>query len=172
MLALLGRQSVQVPIGTGDSSPTVIWQAAELLHGAANLLALRGLQTLHLFGALDGALALTVWHAVELGEPILDALLLLRLELTVARFGCERVLLLRKRLVAMAFHPLRQMLIAKIIVTSGGRRAGLRRATLGTLLSECGGEAEHAERQNTDDSWRPCSDGAGWGRLGHDRWLD
>jgi hypothetical protein len=106
------RSDERIAEGAGDEAATVYREAAEILHGAAYLLALRRGEALHGLGMLDDTAALLIGHVVELGEAIKHSLLSLGRELAEAGFVLERGLLLLERELAVTIHPLGQMLLA------------------------------------------------------------
>ena len=108
-LALGGRHIAQLEEGAVYDMLTVLGQTAELGHCVANLLTLNGGEPLHYFCAFKDLLALVGRHVIQLREPLMELLLLLRGKVVKARFVFERELLLREREVAVGLHPGAQM---------------------------------------------------------------
>ena len=134
---------------SSDRPAAVFGEGSEISQGTAYLLPLRHGETLHGLRASEDAFALAWGHAVELSEPLMHAELDVRLELAKTGLGIERSLLLIEGQVAMALHPLRQMLLVRVrpahpIAARGLRRNRRRRHALngsgmllrGTLLRE------------------------------------
>jgi len=89
----------------------VLWKRMELPHRSKNLLALRRTHVFHRLVAFDYAAALLRRHIVQLGETVAQVLLDLRRKSTEPRLVLKRALLLGKRQVAVAVHPLLQMFL-------------------------------------------------------------
>ena len=123
-LALVGREVADLAEGTGDEAAAIGRKAGELGHGSADLLAADRVEVLHGLGAGEDALALVGRHHVELGEAVAHALLDLRGELAEAGLALEGALLLRQGEVAVAAHPLGEVLVA-LGAEALGRRWGV-----------------------------------------------
>jgi hypothetical protein len=101
----------QITESAGNQASTVFREAPELLHCAANLLSLRRGKTLHRFGAINDAAPAIRRHVIQLCQAIQHTLLGLRRKLAKARLVFQGALLFWKRKVAVAIHPLREMLL-------------------------------------------------------------
>jgi hypothetical protein len=105
------RHLAEIAEGSADETTAVLRKAAELLHSSAKLLALSDAHISDGFVALEEAAALLGRHAVELCETVAEALLGLGGKIMKARFALKRFLLLGERHLAVARHPLGQMLL-------------------------------------------------------------
>lgn len=105
------RHLPEIAEGMGDHAAAIFGERAQLLHSSAKLLSLRRAETLNRFVALDQTATLVGRHVVELRETIAQMLLGLRRKLAKAGFILERALLLGKRHVAVAAHPLAEVLL-------------------------------------------------------------
>lgn len=110
LLALRFGHGAEIAEGTGYGAAAVVREGAELRHGAAHLLALRGRKALQLLVALENAISLLGPHGVELAEAIAHTLLSLGRKLVEAGLAFERALLLGNGQVAVAVHPFGEML--------------------------------------------------------------
>ncbi len=110
-LALRRGHFTKLTEGTGDHATAVLRKSPELTHSSHHLLALRRRETFHRFVALNQTLPLLRRHVIELGKPVAQMLLCLGGKLAKARLILQRVLLLREREIAVAAHPLLQMLL-------------------------------------------------------------
>jgi len=113
-LALGGRHIAQAEEGLVDDMAAVLGQAAELAHGGANLLALRGGEAFHGLVALENLLALVDRHGVELREAIVQALLLVGGKAAEAGFIFKGALLLGEREARVRLHPLVEVLLGLV----------------------------------------------------------
>jgi hypothetical protein len=113
-LALRLGHLAQIAEGAADQALTVRGKRAELLRGDADLLPLLRSEVLHHLVAFQQATALLLRHVVQLGEIVQRTLLGLRWQLAEAGFTLERSLLLGKRHVAVAIHPLFQVLLVRL----------------------------------------------------------
>lgn len=109
-LTLRLRHLPQIAKGAGNHAAAVHGKFAELLHGSAYLLPLGQAETLDGFIALDQAAALLRRHIVELIEPVAQMLLGLRRQLAKAGLIAQSPLLLLRIQIAVAIHPLFEML--------------------------------------------------------------
>jgi hypothetical protein len=89
----------------------VLWKRVELPHGSKHLLTLRRAHVFHRLVALDHAAALFRRHIVKLGEAVAQVLLDSRRKSTETGLVLKRALLLGKRQIAVAVHPLLQMFL-------------------------------------------------------------
>lgn len=92
---------------------TLVWRkTGELLHAAADLLALLGCEPFDGLRSVEQALPALGRHAVELGETIAHTLLDGRGKLTEAGLVLKGTLLIEGRKLAVAAHPLGEVLLA------------------------------------------------------------
>jgi len=108
-LALRGRHVAYLVEGAADGVLTVLGQAPDRSHGAADLLALGGGQALHEFVTLQHLSALLFGHLVEQGEALMQLLLLQRGKIAEAGLILKGALLLGEREVAVGGHPAGEM---------------------------------------------------------------
>lgn len=171
-LALRNRHLADIAEGAGYKAAAIDGKAAELLHRSTNLLPLRRREPFHHLGAFKQAAALFRRHVIELRQPVLHPLLRLLRQFAETRFILESLLLLRERQIAVAVHPLREMLLLRPL------RMGIRRALSkdgswcgrpsGGLREERGrGRKEAANRKSDFD--RGGKNGPGWSEEGHMR---
>jgi hypothetical protein len=106
----LGHLS-EIAEGTLDETAAIGWERGELLRGAAYLLALSRSEVLEGLVAGEETAALLIGHVVELGEAIEEALLVLLGKLVEAGLVLKSALLLIWWEIAMAIHPLGEMLL-------------------------------------------------------------
>jgi hypothetical protein len=100
--------------GSGDKASTVFGKPAKLLHRTANLLPLRWRKTFHCFGTVQNAATLFWRHIIQLRQAITHPLLSRRWKIAKARLILQSALLIRKRKVAVTFHPLRQVFLVSV----------------------------------------------------------
>jgi hypothetical protein len=110
-LPLRDRHLPQVTEGARHQPAAINRQAAQLLHGIANLLPLRHGQMFHQLVVFEYPPALLVGHVIQLGETVQHALLGLRRKLAEAGLILQSLLLLRERQIAVAIHPLGEVLL-------------------------------------------------------------
>lgn len=108
-LALGFGHGAQVVEGAGHEAAAIGGEAAVLLHGPTQLLALRHAQIGDGLVALEEAAALVGRHIVQLGQTVAQALLRFGREIAEAGFAFKRLLLLAGGEVAVAIEPLGQM---------------------------------------------------------------
>jgi hypothetical protein len=168
-LALGWRGIAKFAEGACDEATAVDGKSTELLHGAANLLALGYGEVLHGLGALEEALALSIGHAIELGEAVEHALLGLGWQLAESGLVLEGSLLLCEGEVPMTVHPLREMFL---ILTRAGRSGcdQARARGMRTAGKRLGGEQAGgpSEADNGQDGAKTAPDWRGerhWGRM-------
>ena len=118
-LTLRGGKLAKAAEGASDVATLIRREFRELLHGSPNLFALREREVLHGFIALKQALPLFRRHCVEPDEGVAHALLSLRRQIVEAGFVFESSLLLIGSEVAVAIHPLSE------VIAAGLHRAGL-----------------------------------------------
>lgn len=141
-----GGRFPQVAEGPGDDPAAILGEAAELQHGAADLLALGRREMLHDLGTLEDALTLGLGHVVELGETLAHALLHLWGEIAEAGFPFKGSLLIGQRKAAVAIHPLGEMLLVLTRSDVRDRWAASTVRCCGWLRRRIGGEAQRKER--------------------------
>jgi len=138
-LALRGGEFAEAAKGAVYVAALVGWEIEELLEGNANLLALGWGEVLHPLVVFQQALTLFRRHGIELGEAIEQALLRLRRIEIETGLCLQGFLLLLRCEVAVAAHPLREMLVGGPVVGRGfiGVGAGTHRLLL--LWMRCEG---------------------------------
>jgi len=155
--------------GAGDEAATILGECAEVAESTADLLPLGRGETLHGLGVGEGVLALLGVHGIELGKPVVHALLDVGLKLTETRLGLQGVLLLVEREITVRLHPLREVLVVcpktagsggVAALRMGGRRrlaldgrrglgsGSLERSVVSAALGGCGGEGERANEDS------------------------
>ena len=181
-LSLLGWELAVLPEGMLNGEALLRGEAGKLLHAAADLLTLFGSEALDRFCAIEQALALRWRHLVELGEPIVHALLHIGRQLAEARLVIEGALLVSRRKLAVLRHPLGEVLLAGSSANGSARLTGAGRSRVGwtgrvgvvggggsvspaALVCEQGGGSEQAR----EDADREGEGGSvtGWGRGRH-----
>lgn len=110
-LTLSRRHLTQVAEGAGYKPPPILRETAILIERAAKLLPLWRSEMFYRFVMFQYATALLRRHVVELGKTVPHGLLGLRRKVAEAGLILERTLLICKGEVAMAVHPLGQMLL-------------------------------------------------------------
>jgi hypothetical protein len=105
------RHLAKIAEGTGNKAPAVFREPTKLLHGTTNLLALRRRETFHCFGTVEDAATLLWRHIIELRQAVAHSLLSRWGEVAKARLVLKSALLFRRRKIAMALHPLRQVFL-------------------------------------------------------------
>ena len=121
--ALVRRKLTQSAEAAANSGLLVRWQRGPVARGRAYLVTLLRREVLHIFVALDEPIALVGRHGVELGKAVAHALLRGLGQIVEAGFVLKRLLLLRRREIAVDVHPLGEMLATRAaagVGTDGG----------------------------------------------------
>ena len=129
-LALRVWHLAKVAEGSGDQTATIFRETAKLLHGSADLLALRRGEVRHGLVAVDNAAALFGRHAVELGKAIEHALLCLRRKVAKAGFALQGALLVCEWQATVTIHPLGEVFLILLLRAGSGVRRRLCRGML------------------------------------------
>lgn len=109
-LTLIRRHLPQIAEGAGHHAAAIDRKRSELLHGSAKLLSLGRAEAFDGLVVFDQAAALLRRHIVELVEPVAQMFLRLRRKLAKAWLIAQSPLLLIRAHVAVAVHPLFEML--------------------------------------------------------------
>lgn len=122
--ALVRRQLAQGAEAAANGIALIWRKRGEVLRGCAHLVTLLWGKFLHLFIALDDAVALGCRHGIELRQTVMHALLRGLRQIVEAGLVLQRLVLLREAEIAVRVHPLGKVLTVVGVGAGGIGRVG------------------------------------------------
>ena len=168
LLALIRGHLAKIEDGASNGTAAGNGKGVQLLDGSAELVTLLRGEALEGFVAIENPRALLRIHAIKASQLIAETLLGLRRQFVETRELLQVALLVSQGKIAVASHPLRDMLLARGGATrgtgwfcavgldeDGGRRI---------LLASSAGERRHGREQQNE---RRAEEEPGWTMLSH-----